>query len=175
MPWDAPRSTAIVVLTREADPITGELYRRYAKAGREGMRPHITLLIPFLPVRRLDPDVYARLRHVLQEFPPFDYTLERLERFPGVLFLAPEPAKPFVELIVALTSAFPACSPYDGAHDTIVPHGTVAQSDDSVLLDRIAAQISGSLPIACRADEATLVERDADRRWRMRAVLPLGS
>jgi 2'-5' RNA ligase len=174
VPWDASGSTAIVVLTREADPITAEVYRRYANAGREGMTPHITLLIPFVPARRLDPDVNARLRRVLQEFPPFNYTLERFEQFPGVLFLAPEPAKPFVELTVALTSAFPACSPYDGVHDTIVPHGTVAQSDDPALLDQIAAQISPSLPIACRADEATLVERDADLRWRPRAVLPLG-
>jgi 2'-5' RNA ligase len=174
VPWDAPGSTAIVVLTPEADPVTGELYRRYANAGREGMTPHITLLTPFVSARLLDPDANARLRRVLQEFSPFDYTLERFERFPGVLFLAPEPVEPFVKLIVALTSAFPDCPPYDGAHDTIVPHGTVAQSNDPALLDQIASQISPSLPIACRADEATLLERGSDRRWRPRAVLPLG-
>ena len=175
MPWDEPGSTAIVVLTPEAEPVTGDWYRAHSKAGAEGMSPHITLLVPFVPVERLDDAVRARLRHVLALLEPFDYTLERVAQFgEGVLYLAPEPAQPFVELVLALAAEFPEYPPYDGVHDTIVPHGTIAVSEDAGLLARITADVAPHLPIVCRAVEATIVERGADLRWRRRMALPLG-
>jgi 2'-5' RNA ligase len=176
VPSDEPGSTAIVVLTPEAEPVTGAWYRAQSNAGAEGMGPHITLLIPFVPAERLDDDVDSRLRHVLGSFEPFDYTLERLERFAGgVLYLAPEPAQPFVELVRTLTAEFPDYPPYDGAHDTIVPHGTVAFSEDSDLLERIAAAVAPHLPIASHTGEATIVERGVDLQWHPRAAFPLGA
>jgi 2'-5' RNA ligase len=175
VPWDAPGSTAIVVLTPEAEPVTGHWYSAHTEAGIDGMRPHITLHVPFVPAERLDVAVEARLRGVLTKFLPFDYELERLERFAnGLLYLAPEPARPFIELALALQDQIPDHPRYDGAHDVIIPHGTIAASEDSELLDRIAADVAPQLPIACRAVEATMVERGADRQWRPRAVYPLG-
>jgi 2'-5' RNA ligase len=175
MPWDAPGSTAIVVLTPEADPVTGDWYRAHTKAGHEGMRPHITLHVPFVPAERLDIALEARLRGVLARFQPFDYELERLERFAdGLLYLAPEPARPFIELALALQDEVPDYPRYDGAHHVIIPHGTIAASEDSELLARIAADVAPQLPIVCRAVEATMVERGADLQWRPRAAYPLG-
>jgi 2'-5' RNA ligase len=139
------------------------------------MSPHITLLVPFVPVKRLDDAVRARLRRTLAPIEPFDYTLERVAQFgEGVLYLAPEPAQPFVELVLALAAEFPEYPPYDGVHDTIVPHGTIAVSEDARLLARITADVAPHLPIVCRAVEATIVERGADLRWRHRTALPLG-
>jgi 2'-5' RNA ligase len=175
VPWDAPGSTAIVVLTPEAEPITGDWYRAHSKAGAEGMRPHITLLIPFVPAPLIDGEVETRLRRLLAGFQPFGYSLERLERFPGgVLYLAPEPSEPFVQLVLALAAEFPDYRPYDGAHDTVVPHGTVADGEDAELLTRIADDVENQLPIACRVADVTVVERGADLRWRPRAAYPLG-
>jgi 2'-5' RNA ligase len=175
MPWDAPGSTAIVVLTPEAEPVTGDWYRAHTKAGTEGMSPHITLHVPFVPAERIDVAVEARLRRVLAQVQPFDYALERLERFAdGLLYLAPAPARPFIELALALQDEVPDHPRYDGAHDTIVPHGTIASSEDSELLARIAEDVTPQLPIACRAVEATMVERGADLQWRPRAAYPLG-
>jgi 2'-5' RNA ligase len=175
MPWDAPGSTAIVVLTPEAEPVTGDWYRAHTKAGLDGMRPHITLHVPFVPAERLDIAVEARLRSVLARFQPFDYELERLERFAdGLLYLAPEPARPFIELALALQDEVPDYPRYDGAHHVIIPHGTIAASDDSELLARIAADVAPQLPIACCAVEATMVERGADLQWRPHAAYPLG-
>jgi 2'-5' RNA ligase len=175
MPWDAPGSTAIVVLTPEAEPVTGHWYRARTKAGLDGMRPHITLHVPFVPAERLDVAVETRLRGVLAQFQPFDYELERIERFAdGLLYLAPEPARPFIELALALQDQVPEYPRYDGAHDVIIPHGTIAASADSELLARIAADVAVRLPIACRAVEATMVERGEDLRWRPRASYPLG-
>lgn len=175
MPWDAPGSTAIVVLTPEAEPVTGDWYRAHTETGAEGMGTHITLLVPFVPAEGLDDAVAARLRRVLAAREPFDYALERLERFEGgVLYLAPEPAQPFAELIRALAVEFPEYPSYDGAHATIVPHGTIAVSEDADLLARIAADVAPQLPIECRAVEATIVERGADLGWRPRTSFGLG-
>jgi 2'-5' RNA ligase len=177
VPWDAPGSTALVVATPEIEPLTGETYSAHSRAGREGMFPHITLLVPFVPDGLLDGAVEARLREVLGRFEPFDYVLARLARFPeaGVLYFAPEPAAPFVELTGALAGEFPDYPPYDGAHDTIVPHATIADSDDPALLDRLEARFEPHVPIAAHAADVTLVQRAADLRWRRRASYPLGS
>ena len=176
MPWDEPGSTAIVISTPEAKPLIGELSRAHTPAGREGMWPHITLLVPFVPVGLIDEGVEERLANVLRGAEPFDYELVRAERFPdGVLYLAPEPVEPFVQLIRALIVAFPDYPPYDGVHDTIVPHATVAVSDDAEFLSGVAADLAPSLPIAGRVEAATMVQRDGDLKWSARRDYPLGS
>jgi 2'-5' RNA ligase len=176
VPWDAPGSTALVVASPEVEPLTGETYAAYSRAGREGMFPHITLLVPFVPDTLLDDAVEARLRSVLERFEPFDYVLARLARFPenGVLYFAPEPAAPFVELVRALSAEFPDYPPYDGVHDTIVPHATIADSDDAALLDQLEAELEPHVPIAAHAREVSLVERGQDLDWRLRKTYPLG-
>jgi hypothetical protein len=175
VPWDAPGSTAIVVLTPEADPAIGEIYRLNSQAGADGMTPHITLLVPFVPAAELDPAVDAGLRAVFASLAPFDYALTRVERFQGgILYLPPEPSGPFVALTNALWRAFPDHPPYEGIHDEVVPHATVAESDDDELLARITADVEPQLPVRCRAEAATIVERGADLRWRPRVAFPLG-
>jgi hypothetical protein len=175
VPWDAPGSTAIVVMTPEAEPIIGDFYSVHSDAGADGMTTHITLLVPFVPAPELDPAVDARLRGVLRGFEPFEYALKRVERFEdGTLYLAPEPSRPFVDLVLALMREFPAYSPYDGVHDEVIPHLTIADRYDDQLLVRITTEIEPRLPIGCRATEATLVERGTDRRWRARAPVPFG-
>jgi 2'-5' RNA ligase len=167
---------ALVVATPEVEALTGETYRAHSNAGRDGMFPHITLLVPFVPDALLDDAVEARLRSVLECFEPFDYVLARLARFPenGVLYFAPEPAAPFVNLVRALSAEFPGYPPYDGAHDTIVPHATIADTDDAALLDRLEARFERSIPIAARTAEVSLVERGEDLNWRLRKTYPLG-
>jgi hypothetical protein len=175
VPWDAPGSTAIVVLVPEADPLIGAIYRVHSKAGADGMTPHVTLLVPFVPSVGLDPAVDARLRTVFASFEPFDYALTRLERFEGgILYLAPEPSRPFVDLTNALWRTFPDYPPYEGLHDDVVPHVTVADSDDEDLLARITVDLEPQLPVRCLAEAATIVERGGDLRWRPRVAFPLG-
>lgn len=175
MPFEEPGATAIVVLTPEAEPLIGELYRLHTGAGGDGMTPHVTLLVPFVPVGQLDHDVDRRLRGVFRSHEPFDYLLARFERFPGdILYLAPEPSKPFVDLVEALSREFPDYPPYEGLHDEVIPHATVAESDDQALLQRITGELEGTLPVECRAEVATLVERGIDLQWRPRVSFPLG-
>jgi 2'-5' RNA ligase len=175
MAFDEPGATAIVILTHEVEPLIGELYRLHSNAGADGMTPHITLLVPFVRAPQLDAEVDARLRGVLRSREPFDYALVRVERFGSeILYLAPEPSKPFVDLVEALSRAFPDYPPYEGIHDDVIPHTTVADSADEALLERITADLEPRLPIACRAEAATIVERGTDLRWRPRVAFPLG-
>jgi|SRR5262245_867993 len=175
MPSDEPGSTAIVISTPEAEPLIGELSRAHTPAGRDAMWPHITLLVPFVPVGLIDRGVEEGLAEVFRAAEPFGYALVRLERWPdGVLYLAPEPVEPFVRLIKALIAAFPDYPPYDGVHDTIVPHATVAVSDDAAFSSGLVADLAPSLPIRCRADAATIVVRGSDLKWSARRSYPLG-
>lgn len=139
------------------------------------MAPHITLLVPFVPAPLLDDEAEARVLRALSTHEPFDYWLDRIERWPGgILYLAPQPSFHFVKLTEALMAEFPDYPPYDGAHEEVIPHATVAVSDDRRLLDRIAHDLEPKLPIACRAASAELVERGADDRWSLRRSYPLG-
>lgn len=175
MPWDAPGSTAIVVLAQEAEPVVGEWYAANSRAGAEGMIPHITLLVPFVPARLLDELVERRLLNVFSAAAPFDYTLPGFERFAeGVLYLAPEPPEPFIDLVQSLSAEFPDYPPNDGIYDEVIPHLTVAQTEDERLVETITAAVQPQLPLLARATEATLFVRDNDLRWRRRAQYPLG-
>ena len=173
---DAPGSTAIVVLTPEAEPLAGGFYREHSNAGRDEMTLHVTLVVPFMPVDLLTEDIETRLRRLCSRREAFDYVLERFEYFEsGVLYLAPEPAGRFVDLVLALTQEFPDFPPYEGMHAEVIPHVTIAESRDQVLLSRIRSEVEPGLPIACRAGRATLVERGADLRWRPRTAYAFGS
>jgi hypothetical protein len=176
VPLEEPGSTAIVVLTPEAEPVAGCIYRAHTDAGRDGMTPHVTLVVPFIPAACLGEDVLDRLRRLFEGFAVFDYHLRRFERFDGgVLYLAPEPPGPFVSLVSALAEDFPEYPPYEGIHEVVIPHVTVADSGDEELDARVRSDVEPQLPVACRAAEATLVERGADLQWRPRDTFPLST
>jgi 2'-5' RNA ligase len=175
VPWDEPGATALVVPIPEAEHAVGRWYREHSAVGRQGMPPHITLLVPFVPAALCTEGVENRVRAALATHVPFDFWLDRVKRFPGgVLYLAPQPAVHFVELTEALVAEFPDYRPYDGEHDEVIPHATVAISDDGALLDRITRALEPALPIACRASSVELVERRDDGRWSLRRTYPLG-
>jgi 2'-5' RNA ligase superfamily len=104
---------------------------------------------------------------------PFSFELRELRRWPDVLYLAPEPPAPFVALTEAFVASYPEHPPYEGAHETVVPHLTVAQGGPEVLA---AAEndVWPSLPLSARVDELLLLaERERDA-WRTAARIPLG-
>ncbi|MGH2933574.1 MAG: 2'-5' RNA ligase family protein [Gaiellaceae bacterium] len=117
--------------------------------------PHVTVLIPA-------PDDVRRIGEALAPFTAFQVTFSRFGRFPNGLWLAPEPAQPFVVMTEALMRSFPGYLPYGGAFAGIVPHLTVAQSR----LDETEALIAPLLPVASRAERVVLYERADGDHWR---------
>jgi hypothetical protein len=139
------------------------------KSAREaGLPAHITILYPFLNARAIEEETESALAALFAQVPAFDFTLAEIGRFPGVVYLAPAPAAPFVELTQALAQRWPGQQPYEGHYQEIIPHLTVAYG--APIPDGLAER----LPCTARANEVWLMSRNAGR-WVRRASFPLGS
>jgi hypothetical protein len=127
-----------------------------------GVPPHVTLLVPC-------PDDVRTITEQLAPFSAFDVTFGSLDRFPGTLWLVPDPAEPFRGMTEALVAGFPEYRPYGGTFVEIVPHLTVAQSN----LDDAAAELQRWLPLHSRATSAVLLEQAQVEHWREVATFDL--
>jgi 2'-5' RNA ligase len=164
--------SAVVVPVPEAAAAVDRWRERTCEAKPStGVPPHVTLLVPFVAPAEITDDVIAELRDVLA-VPAFPLELRELRRFPGTLYLAPEPAAPFARLTAALGRRFPGCPPYGDPSLAVIPHLTVAQGDDA-LLDRAAAEVTSALPLRAEIRETLLLEHDG-ARWQVRERFRLG-
>jgi 2'-5' RNA ligase len=162
--------TALVALFPELEPLLGPWRRRFTGDGPRGMPPHVTLVFPFADSAEAD-DLLEPLGRVFADFAPFELVFRQTARFPGLLFLRPEPAETFVAITEALVRAFPDFPPYRGEFAEIVPHVTVAQGDDEVLA-ATERQLEQQLPVRSRVERAWLVE-DTAGGWRRHTAFPL--
>jgi 2'-5' RNA ligase len=128
----------------------------------DDLPPHITVLFPA-------PGDIVEIAKVLEPFDQFEVTFTRLDRFPGVLWLAPEPSEPFVVMTEAMASRFPDHRPYGGTYSQVIPHLTVAVS----LLDETAALVEPLLPLASRVESVVLYESANGTHWHERATFDL--
>lgn len=143
---------------------------------------YLTLVSPFLPANRLDDLAVGELGGILAGVDPFEFRLARVGRFPGVLYLAPEPAEPFLATVDALTRRWPEYPPYEGRFDEVIPHVTAwfaglvptlvrgGDPEPSGLAERLAAQ----LPIRAAADHVEVMVMGRGGKWSRRASLGLG-
>ncbi len=168
--------SALIVAAPEASEAVDDWREQtcYAKPS-SGVPAHVTLLFPFVPACEIDDALVGQLGAMFSRFEPFAFDLRSAERFPAVLYLAPEPAEPFVRLTETLMLEYPGFPPYEGAFDSIVPHLTVAEGDPQ-LLDEVERDVRRSLPIAAEARNLILLEEVVPNSvlWRSRARLPLG-
>ena len=162
-------SALVVPVPRVAQIIDGWREKTCNARPSIGVPAHVTLLFPFMPAEQIDYQVLDDLKHLFAGFEPFGFTLPRLARFPTTLYLAPEPAGPFVELTRAIAGRWPDHPPYEGAFDEIVPHLTVAQGSR---LDEAEADVAQRLPLRGRAREALLLRQTASERWEPVAGFP---
>jgi hypothetical protein len=135
-----------------------------------GLPPHVTVLFPFVAAREAGAGLQPELEAAIGAFPAFDFALTATGRFPGVLYLAPEPAAPFVALTEACAQRWPDHPPYGGAYAEVIPHLTLAEgAEPPGLADRVERR----LPLRARAEELWLMAPGPDGRWRKRAAIPL--
>jgi 2'-5' RNA ligase superfamily len=157
------RRTALIIPVPEAEPAVSGIRAVHDSSAALGVPAHVTILFPFVPPHEVDE---TALRELFAGFTAFDFTLDRVERFEdGLVWLHPEPARPFAELTAAVWARWPEHPPYEGAHDEVIPHLTVSES---------AIDIVVPLPIAARAHEVVLIEEvETGERWSVRARYPL--
>lgn len=136
-------------------------------AASNGVPAHVTLLAPC-------PADEDGIRAVLDGIPAFDVEFRELRRFTEVptLYLAPEPAEPFLRMTRALVERFPEWPPYGGIHgDSVIPHLTVAQGP---VEDAAEEAVGGALPLRGRAREAILLAQVEPGRFEVAARFPFG-
>ena len=170
--------TALIATVPAAEPAVSAHRATLDPAASWGVPAHITLIYPFLPPGRLTGDVLATLRQITTAEPAFDLTLNGIGWFGDtVVWLAPEPARPFRDLTTALTAAFPQAPPYGGAFDDVVPHLTIGERRPRTVLQAAADQVATHLPITTRITEIHLIAgRPAPGdNWHLHTRLPLGS
>jgi hypothetical protein len=115
---------------------------------------HVTVLFP-------SPGDVPAITEVLEPFDSFEVMFARLDRFPGTLWLEPEPAEPFVAMTEAMVSRFPDHPPYGGMFGKVVPHLSVAQAR----LDETAALVEPLLPLRSRVESVVLYAEAGGDHW----------
>jgi 2'-5' RNA ligase len=166
----------VLVLVPAAESVVASHRAVLDGAAAIGVPAHVTVLYPFMPPERTDDAAIAALAGAVRSVPAFDVTFRRLRWFDrSVLWLAPEPAEPFLALTAAAHRAFPDYVPYGGAHADVMPHLTVGQDQPEDALESAARAIEPRLPVTARVTTAVLMHgsREPDS-WHVVAELPLG-
>jgi 2'-5' RNA ligase len=152
--------SAILIPVPEAETLVKPYRVQYDPVAIAGVPAHITLIVPWLPPSEIGPGDLAALGDLLRTVPPFDFSLQRASWFGrGVLWLAPQPTEPFVNLTAMLAERF-ATLPYEDEFDEVIPHLTVAHATDGAELGPVAKTLSNALPIECRAEQVWVMVGD---------------
>lgn len=167
--------TAVVIEFPELSPVVDEWRERTSDDRTSiGIPPHVTLLHPFAPAEIVGESL-DDLRALFATTPVFDVSFRELRRWPDMAYLAPDPPEPFARLIEAIVRRWPDYPPYEGIHETVIPHLTVAYGGDT-LLEEVEASVTPHLPIEAYVTDAVLLEElEPDVRWGERARFPLTS
>ena len=173
-----PTQTAVIVPVAAAESAVGDHRRRLDHSAAWGVPAHVTVLYPFVPPAELDLDVVRRLREACAAVPAFDCAFAECAWFgDDVLWLAPDPDRPFRDLTDRVCDAFPGVLPYGGRFDDVVPHLTVGEARLGGVdeLRRVATQVGAALPLPTRIERARLIAgTDHPESWRTVAEIPLG-
>lgn len=148
----------------EAEPYVGALRLAHDPSAALGAPAHITILFPFASPQAVDE---AAVGELIGTHPAFDYRLTGVAVFPeGTTWLTPAPAEPFVALTNAVAARWPEHPPYEGVHETVIPHLTVSTS--------APVAVDAPFPIPARAEHVVLIEEDEHGRWAERRRFALG-
>ena len=167
---------ALVILVPEVEPLVSAFRLKHDPFANMGIPAHITIDYPFLP--GIDPgqQLHRELAELFVKTEASQFAFRDLARFPDVLYLAPDPVTPFKELIDMVAARFPESPSYGGAFDNIVPHLTIAQTEDEEILKSIERQLERLLPeylpLSTRAEHVWLMD-NRKGIWQKRNSFPL--
>lgn len=164
--------TALLAVVEEVEPLVGLWRRRFDSSASAGVPAHVTVLVPFLDVDRIDAAVIDDLRTLISRHGPFAVRFGGCRRFPDVLYLEPIPDQPFRALTEAVAARWPETPPYGGQFADVVPHLTVAHSQKPHVFDEVEAALTARLPVAAYISSVSLFVCDGER-WDRHAEFPL--
>ena len=164
--------SAVVVRVSLPDALE-RLRRRHVSGAAQGVPAHVTLLVPFMPAGLLATSVRGVLGEIARQSEPFEVCFAGVGRFPGIVYLEPEPAAPFAALTTAIAERFPDFQPYGGKYRVVIPHLTVAEGDDRSLGRRVA-EAAASPAFTRPVDAIEVLAQRPDGRWHQRWRIPIG-
>lgn len=172
-----PTQTALIVPIPAAEDAVGQFRASLDRAASWGVPAHVTVLYPFLPPRQINEQILAVLRETIAGIPRFDVALTHVDWFGDtVVWLAPQPDRPFRDLTAAVWQRFPEAPPYAGAHTEVVPHLTIGHDAAKPVLGHAAETVSAHLPINAAVDRVRLIAGTPDiSPWRTVCDFPLGA
>jgi len=166
------RRSALDIRVEELCPLIGRWWNTVQTA-IEGMPPHITLLYPWRPAPVSTDDV-ADAATAFTGVEQFDLTFSRLDRFPGVIYLVPEPDEALRSLMERTAAAFPDTPPYEGVFTDVVPHLTVVKVDEGAPLDELEREIASALAPGSPSRHVCQRSASTSRVWDRRQSGPFG-
>jgi 2'-5' RNA ligase len=164
--------SGLIVRIPEAEPAVRAWRDRLDPSARAGVPAHVTVLFPFLDENRIDSGARAAIKEVIGRHRPFEARFEQCGRFPGILYLVPEPDIPFRRLTETIADRWPQTPPFGGQFDEIVPHLTIAQGEDDAVLEEAEADLRSRLPVTARVSSVDLIVHDGTR-WQQQASFAL--
>ena len=167
---------ALDIHVPEVEPLVATFRAKHDPSAAEGMPAHITINYPFIPGVDPDESLYQELTDLFAKIDSFTFTFNQFGRFPGVIYLSPEPDTTFKHLIDIVAARFPESPPYGGAFDNVVPHLTIAHADDEELLVSIEHQLTEQapkyLPMTIQAEQVWLMDNRSGK-WQERKAFQL--
>jgi 2'-5' RNA ligase len=163
-----------IIVPVQVPVAVNRLRERMDPSAAQGVPAHVTLLYPFMPPELLKEDVRRQVEQVIAAEPVFSFALTSVQRWPNVVYLAPEPDEPFRRLVRGLAAVFPDYPPYAGAYERVVPHLTVAYEVPDDWYAAAEHTLPAMLPIRDVAREAWLVGHTPEQPWHTLWRLPLG-
>ena len=160
----------------EIEPLVAAFRDEYDPSATEGMPAHITINYPFIPGVNPDKNLYKALSDLFAKIDSFTFTFSQFGRFPGVIYLSPEPEAPLIQMIDRVAAHFPESPPYGGEFDKVVPHLTIAHAQDKKLLESIEGHLAKlapqHLPMSIRVEQVWLMDNRAGR-WQTQKAFQL--
>ncbi|MEU8609403.1 2'-5' RNA ligase family protein [Actinoplanes sp. NPDC048791] len=172
-----PTHTALIIEIPAAEPAVNAHRTALDRAASWGVPAHITLVFPFLPPDKINDDTLTAIHQIAAAETPFDVTLDSIGWFGDtVVWLAPNPAQPFIALTAALAARFPQAQPYGGAFDETIPHLTIGHDHPRPTLEAAATAVTRHLPITTTVTSIRLIAgaREPGDNWHPVADFPLG-
>ena len=120
--------TAVVVAFPALSPVVDGWRERTCADDRPsiGIPPHVTLLHPFVPAEAVDDGSPRGARATVRRYRAVRSHVSRVASLAGMAYLAPEPPEPFSRLTAAIVERWPDYPPYEGIHETVIPHLTAS-------------------------------------------------
>lgn len=166
--------TSAVIIRANLPPGLERLRLTHVSDAGDGVPPHLTLLYPFLPRDGLDTSVGREIASVAARHPAFDYAMTGAGRWPDTLYVAVEPAEPFIRLQADLAASFPAYPIYGTARDfQFTPHITVAEGPAVADAATAGDPAWDALPFPARAESLDVIAT-AGATWDLVWRVPLG-